>query len=126
MIVFGDKAKRAQEIDNWIRFPVDIATLFLIIGTFFYILLVKKQPVKKGDLRYVYFQLAILFVAQVLYCIRSTTRIAENDVTYFGNKSPEWTATCERMGNIANYIQHWMFTSTYFDVGLIFRLTFAK
>ena len=63
MIVFGDKAKRAQEIDNWIRFPVDIATLFLIIGTFFYILLVKKQPVKKGDLRFVYFQLAILFVA---------------------------------------------------------------
>ena len=105
---------------------MDVATLFLIIGVFFYIRLVKKQPIKKGELRYVYFQLAILFVAQVLYTIRSTTRIAENDDSYFGNKSPEWTKTCERMGNIANYIQHWMYTSTYFKVGLVFRLTFAK
>ena len=73
---------------------MDIASLFLIIGAFFYILLVKKQPIKNGELRYVYFQLGILFVAQILYCIRSSTRIAENDDSYFGVKSPEWTATC--------------------------------
>ena len=61
----------------------------------------------------------------MLYCIRSSSRVYEADDTYFGSLTPEWTKKCEHAGNIVNFMQHWMYTASYLDVGLCLKLTFS-
>ena len=76
------------------------------------------------DLTMVYVQLALLFIAQVLYCIRSSSRVYESDASYFSIKTPRWTKSCELGGNIVNFMQHWMYCTSYLYVALCLRLAF--
>ena len=57
--------------------------------------------------------------------MRSTARVVTSDQTYFGLESPQWTYTCEQIGNIINSVQHWIYTTGYFDVALVARHYFG-
>lgn len=47
-------------------------------------------------------------------------------MTYFGIHIPEWTGTCQRVGNVVNFIQHWLYSIYYLKVALFFELSFQR
>ena len=115
-------ALTAQLVDNYVRFLLDFCTLIFIMLVSGHLCLTATRLAK--DLTMVYAQLALLLIAQILYCIRSSSRIYESDDTYFGTKTPQWTKSCENAGNVVNFMQHWMYCTSYLYVALCFRLAF--
>ena len=120
-IVWTHEEVLAQDVDNWVRFVIDILTLFLIVGVGSYI-----GAKRVRDLRYVQIQLFLMLLSQLLYCTRSSARIVVNDRSYFGNSLPSWTYTCNQVANIVSLTQHWIYTLVYFDAALVSRLYFAS
>ena len=121
-ITWSDNTIKAAKVDNWVRFFLDTGTLILI--PFFAWMIIMKRP-RYRDMKYVYIQLGLMMVSQILYCTRSYGRIFEDDWTYYGRDTPVWTDRCERSGNIINFFQHWIYAASYFEVGLVFRYTFG-
>ena len=69
-----------QHYDNWTRFTIDVITLIIIVVVGIRFIGMNRPK----DLKYVYIQMVLLFIAQSLYCVRSTYRVVLDDRSYFG------------------------------------------